>query len=181
MREFTPVENSDSRSLKQESERVSSWSPQKPNIKVPQPWREQLEKQVVKKAKKMTVEPTQEVRGTGLVLHIKGQIRGGKNSVQTTKTGHRYPNKMWAKWRDEAVKSVKAQLPAYFETINVHQPVRLTYLAGDKRRRDQPAIIDAVWHVLEKAGVISDDTLLWATESTRGYDKDNAGATIKFL
>jgi hypothetical protein len=42
-------------------------------------------------------------------------------------------------------------------------------------------VLDAVWHVLEKAGVVADDTLLWAVQSSRSYDKAAPGVTITFL
>lgn len=102
---------------------------------------------------------------------IPGQVRGGKNNMIVTRTGLHFPKPEWAKWRDAMVAEVRAQLPAGWKPIDVPCAVKLTYVAGDRRRRDQPAIIDAVWHVLEKAGVVTDDTLLWVSESTRGYDK----------
>lgn len=41
------------------------------------------------------------------------------------------------------------------------------------------SIIDAAWHVLEKAGVVADDTLLWVAASTRSYD--NAAPRIEIV
>lgn len=110
---------------------------------------------------------------------ISGQIKGGKNNINTTKTGHRYPNKGWATWRDMAVYEVKKQLPKDFNAISKPVDVTLVYIAGDKRRRDMPAIIDSIFHVLEKAGVVEDDTLLWVTQSIRLYDKKAPMAVIK--
>ena len=115
-----------------------------------------------------------------MTLKFTGQIRGGKNNMIVTRTGHRFPKPEWAKWRDSAVKEIKAQLPKSFRPIDVPTAIRMDYLAGDKRRRDMPAIIDAIFHVLEKAGVVKDDTLLWVTESTRGYSKEAPSATITF-
>jgi hypothetical protein len=123
-----------------------------------------------------------------LRLVIIGQIRGGKNNITVTRTGKRFPNKVWANWRDKAVSQVLEQLPDGFphQTYGVQQfiePVNISldYVAGDKRRRDMPAIIDSIFHVLEKAGVVSDDTLLWVSESSRSYDKQNPRAVITFL
>jgi len=59
--------------------------------------------------------------------------------------------------------------------------MHLSYLAGDKRRRDNPAIVDAIFHVLEKAGVVADDTLIWPVASSRGYDKENPRAEITLV
>ena len=117
----------------------------------------------------------------GLRLVICGQIRGGKNGVKTTRTGDRYPDKKWAAWRDAAVSGIRQQLPKGFTAFAQPVNVRLEYVAGDKRRRDNPAIVDSIWHCLEKAGVVTDDTLLWPTKSSRSYDKDNPRAVITFL
>ena len=116
----------------------------------------------------------------GLKLVFSGQIMGGKNNLIITRTGHRFPRKSWADWRDRQVASIKSQLPSGFQTIIEPVNVRLDYFAGDKRRRDMPAIIDSIWHVLEKAGVVADDTLLWVSESSRGFSRENPGATLFF-
>lgn len=122
-----------------------------------------------------------------LSITIRGQVKGGKNNIGITRNGRRFPKASWAKWRDDAARQVKAQWNDWnyggFKRIPFTIPlnVRLDYFAGDKRRRDMPAIIDAVWHVLEKAGVVADDTLLWAVFSTRDYDKANPRVTITFL
>lgn len=111
---------------------------------------------------------------------ITGQVRGGKNNIIITRTGRRFPNAQWAKWRDAAVMQVAMQrqgLAQFTEPVNV----RLDYYAEDRRRRDMPAIVDAIFHVLEKAGVVADDTLLWIAESSRNYDKANPRAEITIL
>jgi Holliday junction resolvase RusA-like endonuclease len=115
-----------------------------------------------------------------LQIIITGQIRGGKNNICITRSGHRYPNKQWAAWRDKAVQEVLAQIPYGMLRIEQSANIRLDYVAGDKRRRDMPAIIDSIFHVLEKAGVVKDDTLLWVSESSRTYSKDFPKAVIAF-
>ncbi len=112
-------------------------------------------------------------------LRITGQVRGGKNNMGVTKTGKHFPRPKWAAWRNIAVREILGQLPSGWMSIKVPVSVHLYYVAGDKRRRDQPAILDAIWHVLEKAGVVLDDTLLWVTESTREQGtKETARALI---
>jgi Holliday junction resolvase RusA-like endonuclease len=78
------------------------------------------------------------------------------------------------------VKEVLLQIPvgmvAICRPVNVH----LEYVAGDRRRRDMPAVVDSLFHILEKAGVVEDDTLLWVSKSSRSYDKENPRATITF-
>ena len=114
-----------------------------------------------------------------LVLRLNGQVRGGKNGMGVTRTGRHYAKPTFARWRDDAVRQINTQFIAV--PIAVPCNVRLDYVAGDKRRRDMPAVLDAVWHVLEKAGVVADDTLLWAVQSSRSYDKAAPGCTITFL
>jgi len=108
-----------------------------------------------------------------------GQIRGGKNNMVVTRSGLHFPKKEWAKWRDEKVAEIKGQLPQDWEPISAPCNMNLFYVSGDKRRRDQPAIIDAIFHVLEKAGVVKDDTLIWVSKSTRDYDKENPLAEME--
>lgn len=117
----------------------------------------------------------------GLKITIQSQVRGGKNNMGVSRSGHHYPNKKWAAWRDEAVAQVKRQLPTTFCTITTPVNMRLDYVAGDRRRRDMPAIIDSIFHVLEKSGFVSDDTLLWFTESSRSYDPKKPQAEMTVL
>lgn len=114
-------------------------------------------------------------------ITLMGQVRGGKNNMVVTRSGLRFPKKEWAKWRDAAVSEVRRQLPPGWKPIEAPTLVSLDYVAGDKRRRDMPAIIDAIFHVLEKAGFVADDTLLWVALSTRVYSKAFPMATITII
>lgn len=119
-----------------------------------------------------------------LVLRLTGQVRGGKNGMGVSRTGHHYAKPTFKTWRDDAVDQICMQLADYdpcFRPFTEPCGVRLDYVSGDKRRRDMPAVIDAVWHVLERAGVVQDDCLLWACDSSRSYDKSSPGVTITFL
>lgn len=114
-------------------------------------------------------------------ITISGQCPSGKNAMKVTRTGHHYAGARFRAWRACAMEAIRNQLPKSFQTIKVPVNVRIDYVAGDKRRRDQPGIQDAIWHVLEKSGVVKDDALLWAAESSRSYDKTNPRVTITFL
>lgn len=113
-----------------------------------------------------------------MTLFFTGQIMGGKNNIIITRSGLRFPKKSWATWRDGQVASIRAQLPLGFKMITEPINISLQYTAGDRRRRDMPAIIDSIFHVLEKAGVVEDDTLLWVGNSARYYDKSNPEAVV---
>lgn len=95
-----------------------------------------------------------------------------------TRTGRHYPNAKFSAWSKAAILIVKSQLPSGFTPYASEVAVELDYFAEDRRRRDAPAIIDSLWHVLERAGVVKDDTQLWPTRSTRAIDRQNPRAEL---
>ena len=105
---------------------------------------------------------------------IEGIIRGGKNNVLHTRSGHSYPNPEWARWRDRVVRELKGQKKANFSPFKRIVSVDLDYWPGDLRRRDVPAILDSIWHCMERAEIIVDDSLLSNVKFTnRGLDRKN--------
>lgn len=133
--------------------------------------------------------PQQNAPKTVLRLVIDGQVRGGKNAMGVGQSGKHYAQPLFRNWRNRTRDSIITQIPAKLRSVawmrktgaifTGEVTVNLEYWSGDKRRRDQSAIIDALWHVLEGAGVVKDDAQLWVTESTRGYDKDNPRAVLR--
>jgi Holliday junction resolvase RusA-like endonuclease len=113
-------------------------------------------------------------------IKIPGQIRGGKNNMVVTRTGLHFPRPEWATWRDQVVAIIKLQLPKNWVPVSEPCDMFLEYVSGDKRRRDMPAIVDSIFHCLEKAGVVTDDTFLWVGRSIRGYDKNHPMARMEF-
>ena len=90
-----------------------------------------------------------------LSLTIPGPIKGGKNNMGITRTGRHYPLPAWASWRDGVVLLLKGQNR---DKLLFDSPasVEARYWRGDNRRRDIPAMIDSVWHCLERAGIVAD-------------------------
>lgn len=104
-----------------------------------------------------------------IILVLRGQIRGGKNQMIVLRNGMHVPNASFRKWRDDAIGQVKAQVQSKEYASNLvygkdmsKSPIKATlwYWKGDLRRRDVPAIIDAIWHVLERSGIVADDCLI---------------------
>lgn len=93
-----------------------------------------------------------------LTFTILGQCKSGKNRVLITRTGHRYPPKAFAEWRDDVVKQMRSAWGGE-EPLNEDVTVSFNYFPGDLRRRDVPGMIDAIFHCFERANVITDDTL----------------------
>lgn len=92
-----------------------------------------------------------------LTLKISGQIRGGKNNMIVLRNGMHIPKKEWAQWRDRVVFELKEQAKGEFIAPLAAE---IRYTPGDRRRRDVPAIIDAIWHCLERAGIVADDCMI---------------------
>ena len=94
-------------------------------------------------------------------------MQSGKNRVLITRTGHRYPPKRFALWRDEMVHQLYFQTSGVLKPIFPNpRPVSLTvrYWPGDKIRRDATGILDALCHVLEKIRIIEDDAQIKAVD-----------------
>lgn len=106
---------------------------------------------------------------TKYLYRIEGQVRGGKNNVLVLKNGRRIPPKIFQQWSKGAISEIKAQgLPKH--PISKPCNIYITYYASDRRRRDTPALLDGIYHVLERAGVVKDDTLLGGDGKTEIFD-----------
>jgi len=105
-----------------------------------------------------------------------GPIRGGKNHVGITRTGKRYPLKPFVAWRE----GIFAQL-RFVPRELTGKPciIRVRYFAGDKRKRDVPAMMDALFHCFERSGLVKDDALLCNVEWTYGFDRKNPRTEIE--
>ena len=96
-----------------------------------------------------------------LTMKILGQCPSGKNAVKITRFGKRYPSKRFVEWREKALSHIIHYEEAFkAKPINKPCNIKIDYWSGDKRRRDAPGIIDAIYHLLEKAEVVTDDTFL---------------------
>ena len=126
-----------------------------------------------------------------MVLTLQGQIRGGKNNVQITRTGHRYPLPAFEKWRNEAVAQIHRQIATSIRrsgktmmTMAATEPfltrceASIDYTPGDLKVRDVPAMMDALWSVLVKAGVLADDGLI-RNVTWREHPLDRTGAMVR--
>lgn len=112
-----------------------------------------------------------------LVLNISGKIKSGKNNMGITRSGKHYPLPEWAKWRDKVVSDIRKQFSG--EPLNFPCRIEIKYVAGDKRRRDVPGMMDALWHCFERAGLIEDDKFFTEVHWESLYDKENPGVRIQ--
>lgn len=105
-----------------------------------------------------------------MIIKLSGQLPSGKNAVQVTRTGHRYPKPQFVAWRAKALAQLAAQNIGK-EALNAPLHATISYIPGDLRRRDAPGIIDALWHLLEHAGIVTDDKLIQSIDYKQ-YDLD---------
>lgn len=93
-----------------------------------------------------------------------GQVKSGKNNMLINpRTGSHYPNASFAKWSSEQILRIRQQKGHPGIMFTKETPVLsflVDYWPGDLRRRDLPGVMDALWHVLEKAQIVEDDTQL---------------------
>ena len=112
-----------------------------------------------------------------MTIRLIGQVKSGKNHLMITASGHRYPLKAWADWRDYAVMAAKHQAQGRRFEVPV---VATFYLwCQDKRRRDIPGLEDAIYHVLERSGILKDDSLVVEQHTFKVYAPDKPGASIE--
>lgn len=111
---------------------------------------------------------------------IHGPIKGGKNAVQITRSGHRYPNPKWAAWRDQIVNGIQELwLKSGYAIFDKPCFIHIIYIPADLKRRDTPAMLDSIYHCLERAEIVKDDCLIQRVHwEPLPKDKDKAGASI---
>lgn len=108
---------------------------------------------------------------TPFTFVLQMQIPSGKNAVQITRTGKRYPGKRFKAWRDEAVNIVMSQscntLSGFTGCFAGPVSMIVDYVPGDQIRRDVPGLLDALCHLIEKVGLVQDDaqvkSVRWTT------------------
>jgi len=113
-------------------------------------------------------------------IEILGQVRGGKNNMKVSKFGHHYPDKKFIEWKNMVMPQIKKQYQEKPIDSSDYE-WRFIYTPQDKRRRDMTAILDAIFHVLEKCNVIKDDCLIkYVSYLESPRDKENPSIVIYF-
>lgn len=110
-------------------------------------------------------------------VFLPGPISSGKNNMGVTRTGLHYPKPNFVKWRDAAyphILSAKSRSPIRGR-FPIDHPItaHITHVPTDRRRRDVPGMIDGLWHLLERFGVVKDDCLIENVtfDTNRGGDE----------
>lgn len=113
---------------------------------------------------------------------LNGQIPSGKNRIMITRTGHRFPDKRFTAWRADALEQVQTQATPFHELAEVK--MKVLYTPGDRVRRDVTGMMDALFHVIEKALIVSDDARIkdvrWTTLPVKPH-KSKCVVELQFL
>jgi len=111
-----------------------------------------------------------------MTFRLSGQIPSGKNAVVVTRTGLRFPAKRFKVWREQALAQLSEQGAWQQEPIDQTVSLECEYTPGDRRTRDVPGMLDALLHVIVKAGLLVDDGLVWAVTWKRNeMDRQKPG------
>lgn len=122
-----------------------------------------------------------------MTFSITGQMTSGKNSIVVTRSGMRFPSKRFKTWREEVLKQLAPQVCAYTQegaSLPLQSTISLecVYRPGDRRTRDVPGMLDALLHLIVKAGLLVDDGLVWGVTWRReDMDRNNPGLAFTIV
>jgi Holliday junction resolvase RusA-like endonuclease len=100
---------------------------------------------------------------TSVYVELQGQIPSGKNQIKiAVRQGRifKYPDKRFTTWRQDALAQIHAQHGILAKPIWRRCSLSVSYTPGDHRIRDVSGMLDALFHVIVKAGLLKDDGLI---------------------
>ena len=87
---------------------------------------------------------------------LKTQLKSGKNNMCISRYGNHYPKPEFVEWRSRIISEISQQIDA-IKTLTEDLSIEILYIPQDKRRRDIPGMIDALFHVFEHMRLVKDD------------------------
>ena len=114
-----------------------------------------------------------------MTFTLSGQIPSGKNAVVVTRTGMRFPAKRFKLWREDALKQLAVQMNGHAEPLTSTVTLECEYTPGDRRTRDVPGMLDALLHLIVKAGLVVDDGQVWGV-TWRREEMDRKKPGLRF-
>ncbi len=80
-------------------------------------------------------------------------------------------------WEVRALWEIKNQYKG--DPINREVSVNVTFILPNRRKRDIDNMLKSLWDILEKAGVIANDNLIFETRTLKVIDKGKEGVEIE--
>jgi Holliday junction resolvase RusA-like endonuclease len=116
-------------------------------------------------------------------LDIKTDFHGvGKNNMGVTRTGIHYPKPAFVNWRKNVMAQVIEQTPKDWKPIDSYDYSWVFVIRPpDNRRRDLPAVLDSLYHVFCKTGIVADDCYIYNVTCTRLEPSKDSGVIIDVI
>lgn len=116
-------------------------------------------------------------------FYLSNETPSKKNSrVTNTKTGRTFPNKRYYQWHASALKELKPQIIKAGIKEPIAEPIELTltFIHGDKRRRDSDNGTSSICDLMKDSGLIVDDnyTIIPVIHVYSRYEKNAARCEI---
>lgn len=108
-----------------------------------------------------------------------GETPSKKNSRINTRSGRSFPNKKFVEWQKNAINQIyKAGI---FPCEGKGFTIRMTFIHGDKRRRDSDNAVSSILDMLVKSGILPDDNweVVKRIEVDNEYNKDHARCVVE--
>lgn len=110
-----------------------------------------------------------------ICIELKGGMVSGKNQQGTDpRTGHRFPNARFKRWREKMLPQVRAAKQAAGmgdRWFICPLAFWVEYWPADGIHRDMPGLMDALFHLMEQGRVVENDNQF---EECRGWKKHPA-------
>lgn len=98
-----------------------------------------------------------------MTFTIPSQMCSGKNRIIVTRDGRRIPDKRFLSWIESSSFYVPSRAAPWAEPVQL----KVRYTPGDLKRRDADGMMAALFHLLERTGLVRDDALIqhitWTT------------------
>lgn len=92
-----------------------------------------------------------------MTFTLTAQMPSGKNQVQITRTGQHYPTARFVAWRRGAEAEVLRQVKPAEKPLTGRLALTVCYTPADRRVRDVSGLLDALFHLLARCGLLLDD------------------------
>lgn len=115
-----------------------------------------------------------------MTVTVSGEVPAKKNSrLWNTKTKFSFPNKRYTEWHGIAMLEVLSQLKGWKAPVPCS--ITVTFIHGDRIRRDGDNGLSSVMDMLKDAGVIIDDCWKYVAheEVWHDYDKGKPRCVIE--
>lgn len=118
-----------------------------------------------------------------MIFNFRGGLVGGKNMIQTAYVGGRkirYPTANFKRWREDFGNQLWGQKLGFKLPVEVPVWFKVDYHPHDRRSRDIPGMMDALFHLMEHCHVVADDKLFRQCRGWMEHEPTVGGGMVIF-